>query len=181
MGISVLLAERFLDCNISSLISNPSRILVPYSQIIQSTVSRWNRESHPPLSVTEAINVMRSGVQVKEEKWWSKASQLCDRGSASHVCGEVFKMAVDSKNREAFIITLHTDHTFVVLIDENGDQLVLNSHLFLKESSLSFQEAVDASSSGASVFFAPESGKSYCTSCWNLILNIFMLKQVLVR
>jgi hypothetical protein len=59
-------------------------ILVPYSQIIQSTVSRWNREGHP-LSVTKAINVMRSGVEVKEEKWWSKASQLFDRGSAFQV------------------------------------------------------------------------------------------------
>ena len=69
---------------------------------------------------------MRSGVEVKEEKWWSKASQLFDRGSAFQVCKEVFKMAVDSKNREAFIITLHPDDTFVLLIDENGDHLVLD-------------------------------------------------------
>jgi hypothetical protein len=28
--------------------------------------------------------------------------------------------------REAFIITLHPDDTFVLLIDENGDHLVLD-------------------------------------------------------
>lgn len=174
MGISMCMAETFIDGRINFLPKDPRRALVPFSVVIQKTVSRWKKEANPPLSTAEVISLLGLKIQIKEEKWWpgaeSSLDEESDEESVFKTCEILYKMAVESNEREAIIITLHPNHTFSVLIDENGDQFILNSHLFYEDCISTFHEVVETEGRGASVLCVPssdwEKGLRFILQCY---------------
>ncbi|KAL3871145.1 hypothetical protein ACJMK2_039162 [Sinanodonta woodiana] len=57
--------------------------------------------------------------------------------------------------RQAMLVTLKPNHTFVVLISENGDQLLLDSHLHYSSENRTYHETLVKSGTGAAIAFLP--------------------------
>lgn len=89
------------------------------------------------------------------------------KNSPYQYCEELYNELVHSTKREVALLSLKPNHTFFVLIDETGNQLLMNSHIIYKKTTDTFHMVIGTEASGASAMHAP-------TSSWKEMLHFIL-------
>ena len=120
-----------------------------YDDVMADTVNYWE-ESH--LSSMNALDCLRNYEQFGEldlslstsEHFWRKDLKSSTHDSPFDSLIEPYQQSVFGRERTAMIFTLCPDKTFIVIIDEEGNQMLLDSHVHYTDNDLSFEEALNS-------------------------------------
>ncbi|KAL3862802.1 hypothetical protein ACJMK2_008748, partial [Sinanodonta woodiana] len=127
---------------------NVKDVLPMFIGIFQKACDVWKRDNTEPLTVHEAIN------EIAAETWWPTTPGAVPKSPVQLVT-EFYLNSMKKNKRQAMVITLKPNHTFVVLINENGDQLMLDSHLHYSSENRTYHETLVKSGTGTAIAFLP--------------------------
>lgn len=100
---------------------------------------------------------MNLQLDTKQEEWWPKFHESAKRATPYDYCKDLFTDMVKSGEKQAMVFTLEPNHSFIILINEKGESLLLNSHLHYKDDFTNFEEALQREGNGAALLYTPHS------------------------
>lgn len=123
-----------LDCN--------EQIKEKFISVISEMVNYWNLYSLPTMDVSRALSLpmfenLRKTVEM--EKMWQEKLLI---KSGLDECQESYKEAVLSNQKVVLVFVMQPDKAFIVLTDENGNQVLLDSHVHFENDMESFEVVV---------------------------------------
>lgn len=96
---------------------------------------------------------MDTQLEIASETWWPTTPGALPKSPVQ---------LVRVLHKQAMVFTLKPNHTFVVLIHEKGDQLLLDSHLHYSSTNLTYHETLVKPGTVAAIAFLPSDTSPQC-------------------
>lgn len=97
-----------------------------FPKVIREMVSKFDRENLELMDVNTASKRLNcDSISVQSEVFWHELLHTSIRDSVE-ICRRIQKKLC---TKQAFAFTLPPDKTFILLIDEQGNQLLADSHV----------------------------------------------------
>ena len=152
-GFCLLLANMFITSPQRSLESLTDSI----TDLLQQAEMIWKQTGTGSTTVDEAHPILRKclgpeffRIKLGHECFWS-IDQGLGGDSPYDALKEIFFNCVDSRHREALVITFYPDKSSVVLFDQNGDQRFVDIHVHFRNNREKRDEILDDPNCGAVV------------------------------
>ena len=133
MGICLKLTECFFINSDFWLDGIKEQIREKYISVISEMVNYWNLYSLSTMDVSRALSLpifenSRKAVEMKEKMWFEKFLNK----SGLDECQERYKEDVLSNQKVVLDFVMPPDKALIVLTNENGNQVLLDSHIHFK-------------------------------------------------
>ena len=106
----------------------------------------WDEHHLAPVDVEEALKLplfegLGDRVEIEERMWHSRL-KVDGYSSGKEAIKAMYEDQIGAKEKSALIITLFPDKSFTILIDEAGNQLLVDTHIHYLDENQSFDQAV---------------------------------------
>lgn len=146
VGICLKATEDFICGTMLKSIKfdDKENIAVRYKNIVRDMVNYWNDYNLCPLEITTALKLpifstLKEEIEVNEVMWHTG---LLHNDINYKACLQAYQAAITNCERQAILFFIPPDKAFVVLVDEEGSQLLLDSHIHYMSEQESFENAV---------------------------------------
>lgn len=151
-GISLLMIKNFLTENIT--LTNLDSLKEEYSDVMERMVALFHENQLPPMNFKQLklLPVFKGlDLEEKAELFW--LTKLTGQ-DGYETCLDKYEEFVNKLCRGAFLVTVSPDKTFTILIDEHGNQVLMDSHLHYESVDESFEDALKNGKNGAIIISA---------------------------
>ena len=129
-----------------------------YIRDMKEVCNIWEDQGYGPTLIVEAVkNLNIVNIEIKTELWWRDGQSM---SCVDKIIDEIKQI----QGRKAVIVTVQPAHSFVVLFDNDNNQILFNSHIHLKHHSEQIKD-------GLAIIFSRSNILTYALTDYMHIVN----------